>query len=261
MSAPPVTTEKQNPVEVPLYTPWDVARYLRVPVWTALALAGWGHFPPDPEWFFHHFCRRWPPHAPFEDADLTRLPDEFRRISFRRFADLYVRAFVARNLLEFLKLDATEASRQEAIYEAVWRVFAHPPQDVVLFGQVLAEEGFARLIEAFSRGADSNAERARKSLALCLDRVQLEGAQPRRLYPFSRIPVENSPRAIVMDPCVRFGRPTIAGSGVPTDNLFERHQAGDSIAELAADYGIPPEQVEEAIRYEAIPVVPVFPFG
>jgi uncharacterized protein (DUF433 family) len=81
-----------------------------------------------------------------------------------------------------------------------------------------------------------------------------------RLYPFSRVPAEGSPRAIVMDPRIRFGRPTIAGQGVPTDILFERHQAGDSLGVLADDYGIPAAEIEEAIRYEAMPVSPGFPF-
>jgi uncharacterized protein (DUF433 family) len=43
--------------------------------------------------------------------------------------------------------------------------------------------------------------------------------------------------------------------------LFERFRAGDSPAELAADYDLTPEEVDEAIRYEATPVAPLFPFG
>src|SRR5437762_876076 len=76
----------RNPVEVPLYTPWDVARYLRVPVWAALALVGRGR--PDPDWFFHHFCRRFPPFPVVDDLPDSAEPAE--RFSFRQLADLYV---------------------------------------------------------------------------------------------------------------------------------------------------------------------------
>ena len=92
----------------------------------------------------------------------------------------------------------------------------------------------------------------RKWLVLRLERVTLEDGLPVRLYPFSRDPAEDSPRLIVQDPRIRFGRPTISGKGLPTDILFERYQAGDSITELAADYDLPLAEMEEAIRYESL---------
>ncbi len=64
---------------------------------------------------------------------------------------------------------------------------------------------------------------------------------------------------MVMDPRIRFGRPTVVAHGTPTDILLERHQAGDSIAELADDYGIPAAEVEEAIRFEAMAPSLLFP--
>jgi uncharacterized protein (DUF433 family) len=97
-------------------------------------------------------------------------------------------------------------------------------------------------------------------LLLCLARFDLDGGAPTRLFPFSRTPAEGSPRAIVIDPRIRFGRPTVARHGTPTDILFERHQAGDSITEMADDYGIPAADVEEAIRFEAKSSWLLFPF-
>ena len=99
----------------------------------------------------------------------------------------------------------------------------------------------------------------KEGVLLCLGRIESDDGTPVRLYPFSRIPAEGSPRTIVMDPSIRFGRPTIAGRGVPTDNLLERHQAGDSIGELAADYDVPEAEIEEAIRYESMPAAMLFP--
>ena len=77
-----------------------------------------------------------------------------------------------------------------------------------------------------------------------------------RLYPFSRRPaltapaLEESPRIVVIDPRVAFGRPVILGTGVTTLTIAERFDAGESIEELAADYGRPREQIEEAVRCE-----------
>jgi uncharacterized protein (DUF433 family) len=79
-----------------------------------------------------------------------------------------------------------------------------------------------------------------------------------RLYPFSRRPalraaapgLEDSPRLVVIDPRVAFGRPALSGTGVTTLSIAERFDAGESIEALARDYGRPREEIEEAIRCE-----------
>jgi uncharacterized protein (DUF433 family) len=77
-----------------------------------------------------------------------------------------------------------------------------------------------------------------------------------RLYPFSRRPAAappvlvKSPRLIVIDPMVGFGRPVLSGTGVTTLSIAERFDAGESIEDLAADYGRPRDEIEEAIRCE-----------
>jgi uncharacterized protein (DUF433 family) len=77
-----------------------------------------------------------------------------------------------------------------------------------------------------------------------------------RLYPFSRRPsppapaLDRLPRVVVIDPRIGFGRPVIAGTGVTTLSIAERFDAGESIEALAADYGRPREEIEEAIRCE-----------
>jgi uncharacterized protein (DUF433 family) len=195
---------------------------------------------------------------PFDEAEFPHLPEDLRRLSFRRFADVYVRAFAARAVASRLILDTTESPGREALYQAVWQAFARPPHDAGFFGRSSADEVITRLTEwGAPLLGDAYRELTRKSLTLCLARVELEAGSPRRLYPFSRDPAESSPRVVVMDPKVRFGRPTVSGHGTPTDVLFERHQAGDSIADLAEDYGLTAEEVEEAIRYEAAPVAAV----
>jgi uncharacterized protein (DUF433 family) len=73
-----------------------------------------------------------------------------------------------------------------------------------------------------------------------------------RLYPFTRPPTaEDAPRFIVIDPRMAFGRPVIAGSRIPTTDVFERFKAGDLVDALVAEYGRSTEEIQEAIRYEA----------
>lgn len=249
---------EQGHVEVPLFTPLDVARYLRAPVWVVLAmLRRWG--PPHLEEFFHWFGQRFPP---FGLADgISGQPELDERLSFRRFADLYVRHFAAQSLVELGQRGPREEGRANALGEAAWRALVDRAPGPVIFGPACPEEGVAPLLRSY--GDRLNEEERRwleKRFLLCLGRVEMEEGAPCRLYPFSRAPAEGSPRTIVMDPRIRFGRPTVTGRGTPTDVLFERHQAGDSLADLANDYGLEASQLEEVIRFEAMPPSLGLPF-
>jgi uncharacterized protein (DUF433 family) len=249
---------EQSPVEVPLYTPLDVARYLRVSVWLVLSM--WrGRFPPHPEMLFHWLDR---PLALIErDGELPGIPETRERWSFRQFADLYVRMFAVQSLLELARSEPEADSRAEVLAEAACRMLRDHLSVPVFFGTAPPEEGVARVLETCcARLTEEDRRWLEKRLVLCLNRIDRDGGGPSRLYPFSRTPAEGSPRNIVMDPRIRFGRPTVAGHGTPTDILLERHQAGDSIAELADDYGLTAAEVEEALRYESAPSSPIFPF-
>jgi uncharacterized protein (DUF433 family) len=57
---------------------------------------------------------------------------------------------------------------------------------------------------------------------------------------------------VVIDPAISFGRPVLDGLGVRTEVLADRFRAGDSVDELAKDYGVPPEAVQNAIRCELL---------
>jgi uncharacterized protein (DUF433 family) len=71
-----------------------------------------------------------------------------------------------------------------------------------------------------------------------------------RLYPFTRKRQLDEPKLIAIDPRVSFGRPVLNGTGIPTGILAERYKAGESMDELARDYGRSRIEVEEAIRCE-----------
>lgn len=55
-------------------------------------------------------------------------------------------------------------------------------------------------------------------------------------------------RRVLVDPDISFGRPSVAG--IATQVLASRFLSGDSIAELAEDYGISERAVQSALRFE-----------
>ena len=71
-----------------------------------------------------------------------------------------------------------------------------------------------------------------------------------RLYPFTRKRQSDEPKFVVIDPLISFGKPVLAGTGIPTAVIAERYKAGESIDELASDYGRQRPEIEEAIRCE-----------
>lgn len=94
----------------------------------------------------------------------------------------------------------------------------------------------------------------REVVELYAARVEWRGSSPRRLFPFTTKPelesVDQTAHSVVIDPQVAFGRPVITGTRITTRVLYERFEAGESMTELASDYGIALAQVEDAIRCE-----------
>lgn len=87
----------------------------------------------------------------------------------------------------------------------------------------------------------------RSAIEASLQRVEYEHGRAVRLFPF--VSVER--RSIVVDPRRAFGRPAIAGTGIPVAIIAKRFRAGDSIEHLARDYDLAPELVEDAVRAAA----------
>ncbi|HND33242.1 MAG TPA: DUF433 domain-containing protein [Myxococcota bacterium] len=85
-----------------------------------------------------------------------------------------------------------------------------------------------------------------------LQRVEWDSFQaPIRLFPLTRPGAQaDAPRRVVIDPRISFGRPVVAGTGVPTEVVAGRFRAGESPAEIAEDFGILEEDVLESLRWE-----------
>ncbi|WP_241392556.1 DUF433 domain-containing protein [Rippkaea orientalis] len=91
----------------------------------------------------------------------------------------------------------------------------------------------------------------RNKLNLHLERIEPDDSGLAiKLYPFTRPHEENNPKIVVIDPRIAFGRLVIANTGIPTSILKERFHAGDTIEDLAYDYGCDLLSIQEAIRCE-----------
>jgi uncharacterized protein (DUF433 family) len=96
-------------------------------------------------------------------------------------------------------------------------------------------------------------EAMRGDFELALARIERDrSGTPIRLFPFSRTSTadKEQPRTVVIDPRLSFGRPVISKVAVPTEIVVDRFRAGDSVAEMAGDYGVGEEEIEEALRFE-----------
>ena len=85
--------------------------------------------------------------------------------------------------------------------------------------------------------------------AVHLERIEYDKGKF-KFYPFVRQRTAEEPKYIVIDPKVGFGKPVIAGTGISTAVIASRFNARESVPDLAEEYGLKPEQIEEAIRWE-----------
>jgi uncharacterized protein (DUF433 family) len=114
-------------------------------------------------------------------------------------------------------------------------------------GISLLLERFGLLINVLQEGQLA----IREVLLTHLERIERdERGFALQLYPFTRSSHGNSPRLIVIDPRIGFGRPVLRNTGIATSTIAERYKAGESINDLSDDYGRPSAEIEEAVRCE-----------
>lgn len=90
-------------------------------------------------------------------------------------------------------------------------------------------------------------------LGAYLQRIEWNRAGlPSRMFPLTRDDL-HAPRLLTIDPKIAFGRPIVERKAIKTSVIAERFKAGESISEIAEDYDLEAFEVEEAIRYEALP--------
>lgn len=164
-----------------------------------------------------------------------------RMLSFRNLVEVHVLSAIRREHRVRLR-----EVRKAILYLKKQLGIEHPLAD-----RQMSTDGTDLFIEHYGKlvAVSRDGQMAIKVvLAEHLDRIERNpGGVAVRLFPFSGRP---DARAVVIDPRVKFGRPCISGTGIPTDIVAGRFQAGDTIEEIATDYGRPAKDIEEAIRFE-----------
>jgi uncharacterized protein (DUF433 family) len=118
----------------------------------------------------------------------------------------------------------------------------------------LRTEGGALFLERYGQLISLSASgqlAMRKLFEEHLKRVEWDVSRlPSRLYPFPSFEGIGPERPIAIDPRIAFGRPVLVSKSVSTYVIAERIDAGETIPDLAADYGLTQAEIEEAVLYE-----------
>jgi uncharacterized protein (DUF433 family) len=120
-------------------------------------------------------------------------------------------------------------------------------QELRMGGANIFLERYGQLIDLSASGQLA----MRRVFEQHLERVVWDVPQfPVRLYPFLTSEGSGPERPIAIDPQIAFGRPVVVRRGVSTHAIADRIDAGESVADLAADYDLSPTEIEEAVLYE-----------
>ncbi len=223
----------RDPRTVPVYSTIEAAHYLRIPHAT---ISSWIYG----RWYeTARGSRRTTPLVPTDKGQSM--------LSFVNLLELHVLGAIRRD-------HHVDMRRVRTALEYLKEEFhvAHPLADEVMDtdGKSLFVQKYGQLINASQSGQGAMAE----ILSAHLKRIERnEHGLAIRLYPFTRKHVVDAPRLVAMDPLVAYGRPVLVGSRITTADIADRFKAGESPADLAADYGRPPEEIWEAIRCELEP--------
>ncbi len=222
---------------VPAYTVAEAAHYLRMPEGT---LRSWvvGRFYP-----VVGQSRRSRPLIHMEDPERHYL-------SFINLVEAHVLAAIRRR-------HGVKLPKVRNALDYVRRQFRvdHP-----LINQAFQTDGLDLFVERYGGliNASREGQHAMKEIiGVYLKRIEWDAkGLPIKLYPFTRETQAEAapacdPRLVVMSPTLSFGRPVIAGTGIPVSSIYERYKAGDSVADLAQDFCLEVGAIEEAIRCEA----------
>src|ERR1017187_1406536 len=226
-----------DPRLVPAYTLAEAAHYLRMPEGTLRSWVVGRLYPVAGQ--------------PKRSRPLIHLNDHKRQyMSFINLVEAHVLAAIRRR-------HGVKLPKVRRALDYVGRQFRveHP-----LINQSFQTDGLDLFVERYGEliNVSREGQRAMKEiLGVYLKRIEWDArGVPIKLYPFTRdtqaeAAPASDPRVVVMNPAVSFGRPVIAGTGVPVSSIYERYKAGDSVAALAGDFGLEISDIEEAIRCEA----------
>lgn len=108
--------------------------------------------------------------------------------------------------------------------------------------RIYVKAGDGRLLEVL--GGHRGAQAWDAILDPFLDTLDYQNDFARRWWPLGR------DELVVVDPDYGFGSPVIVGSGLRTELVGERREAGDPPEVIAYDFNLTPEQVKSALEME-----------
>ena len=114
-------------------------------------------------------------------------------------------------------------------------------------GVDLFVDHYGQLINASEQGQIA----MKDVLGNALVRIEWDrGGRPIRLFPYTRNNTADTADIIMIDPSISGGRAVIKGTRIAIEVVAERYKSGESIRDLAEDYGRDSDEIEEAIRCE-----------
>jgi uncharacterized protein (DUF433 family) len=223
----------KDPKDIPTYTSMQAARYLGLPYATVCS------------WVYGRYYKTESGRKKTEP--IIKLPNpEFSELSFTNLIEIHVLRSIRTSHKVSLEKIRRAVKYLEQRYDAehpLARIDLHT-DGLDLFVEILGE------ILNVSQHGDVRQMFFREAIEAHLRRIERdENHIARRLYPYTRQSIEG-PKTVLIDPRISFGRPIIAGTGIPTEIVADRLKAGDSIEDLAQDYQCDREKIEEALRFE-----------
>lgn len=222
----------------PIYPVIDAARYLRIPSGTLQAwLRGRTYQTKDGQQFSKPLIQR--PSPDFSQLSFTNLVEAHVLRVIREVHN--IRLDKVRTALDYLE-------REFNLPHPLARV------EFQTDGVDLFIENIDKLVNV-SRAGQLAMKKVLKDL---LTRIEWdEKGIAKRLFPIVTFPSGESTAKpsqniapIWIDPNISFGRPTIAGTGIPTDVIVDLFNAGDEVEAIADDYSCSPDQIYAAIWFE-----------
>lgn len=218
-----------NPYEIPIYSVPEAARYLRL---------------------VPNTLRYWVMGRQGVAVPVIRAQPGagYARLSFNNLIEAYVLSAL-RKYHEVSLPKIREAIDYAETEMGVSRLLISPELKAAA-GELFLDR-YTNLVNLTRRGQLA----IKRILQSYLERVEYEDTLPKRLFPPLH-PIQSpsdkgGPTAILIDPKVGFGKPITCHRHIRTSILAERYDAGESVQELAEDYGLRETEVEEAISYEA----------
>jgi uncharacterized protein (DUF433 family) len=223
-----------DPKDIPIYTSIQAARYLGVPYATVCSWIYGRHYETES--------------GRKKSEPIIKLPNpKFSELSFTNLIEIHVLRSIRtshRVSLDKIRRAVRYLEQKHGKENPLARIDLHT-DGLDLFVDILGE-----ILNISQRADDERQMLLRAVIEEHLKRIERdENHVAKRLYPYTRKSVEG-PKTVLIDPRISFGRPVIAGTGIPTAIVADRLKAGDSVEDLARDYQCDREKIEEALRFE-----------